>query len=391
MVGLSTETMPFLQDDETSGSAWANGVGPDGMGCTAVVALLRGGSKPEVPTTAGAAACVEIRHFQNQRELDPVFGNPRMGPHYMPPSYLQNQVSLHESASHGLMAPKKKDAVQDELQDGPVEEEEPGPGKVVFNFSAEGVKNLPGELQTLLGFSGFCKEFRTGPSAEPSAWEFTKDSVIRLQNQENLRDPQDLYNDVVERPLVISIRDAGAENALIGSAEISLVPLLHDATEVALDLELNLVPEYYARWWKDDEADDPKKKDKKDKAATEDRDCWTILTLATEGIFALPESLCSLGVVSPDDFQAHPITYTASLLGESFGEGSLTKAPEALEGKRASEHSVSATRSTRSSRGGAAITLIESMVSVDSFIPETGASGALGRFPLEHGDEYRNL
>ncbi|CAK9101826.1 unnamed protein product [Durusdinium trenchii] len=43
------------------------------------------------------------------------------------------------------------------------------------------------------------------------------------------------------------------------------------------------------------------------------------------------------------------------------------------EGKRASEHSVSATRSTRSSRGGAAITLIESMVSVDSFIPETGA------------------
>ncbi|CAK9033638.1 Endoglucanase, partial [Durusdinium trenchii] len=252
------------------------------------------------------------------------------------------------------MAPKKKDAVQDELQDGPVEEEEPGPGKVVFNFSAEGVKNLPGELQTLLGFSGFCKEFRTGPSAEPSAWEFTKDSVIRLQNQ-------DLYNDVVERPLVISISDAGAENALIGSAEISLVPLLHDATEVALDLELNLVPEYYARWWKDDEADDPKKKDKKDKAATEvpkekeplfegdappstvlavtvkvealvgpeeDRDCWTILTLATEGIFALPESLCSLGVVSPDDFQAHPITYTASLLGESFGEGSLTKAPE---------------------------------------------------------------
>lgn len=30
---------------------------------------------------------------------------------------------------------------------------------------------------------------------------------------------------------MISIRDAGAENALIGSAEISLVPLLHDATE----------------------------------------------------------------------------------------------------------------------------------------------------------------
>ncbi|CAL1149735.1 unnamed protein product [Cladocopium goreaui] len=40
-----------MDDEEqaASSSAWANGQGPDGMGCTAVVALVRGGGKPEVP------------------------------------------------------------------------------------------------------------------------------------------------------------------------------------------------------------------------------------------------------------------------------------------------------------------------------------------------------
>lgn len=254
------------------------------------------------------------------------------------------------------MAPKKKDAGADVLQDGPAEEEEPGSGKVVFSFSAQGVKDLPGELQTLVGFSGFCKEFRTNASPEPSGWEFTKETVIRLQNQ-------DLYNDMVERPLVVSLRDAAADNAPIGTGEISLVPLLHDATEVSLDLELKLAPDYYAKWWKDDEADDPKKKDKNKAPAEpakereplfegdappptiltvsvkvedlvgpmEDRECWTILTLGMEGVFALPEALTSLGVTSPDDFQAHPISYKAMLLGEPFGEGLLTKAAEVKE------------------------------------------------------------
>eukprot|EP00438_Fugacium_kawagutii_P008038 Skav209189 [mRNA] locus=scaffold1137:694305:700400:+ [translate_table: standard] len=37
----------------------------------------------------------------------------------------------------------------------------------------------------------------------------------------------------------------------------------------------------------------------------EDRECWTILTLGLEGVFALPETLTSLGVTSPDDFQAN--------------------------------------------------------------------------------------
>ncbi|CAL1149733.1 unnamed protein product, partial [Cladocopium goreaui] len=165
----------------------------------------------------------------------------------------------------------------------------------------------------------------TNASPEPSGWEFTKETVIRLQNQ-------DLYNDMVERPLVVSLRDAAADNAPIGTGEISLVPLLHDATEVSLDLELKLAPDYYAKWWKDDEADDPKKKDKNKAPAEpakereplfegdappptiltvsvkvedlvgpmEDRECWTILTLGMEGVFALPEALTSLGVTSPD-------------------------------------------------------------------------------------------
>lgn len=260
------------------------------------------------------------------------------------------------------MAPKKKESsAADVLQDGPEEEEEAGPGKVVIQISADGVQNLPRELQTLLGFSGFCKEFRTGASSE-SSWVFSKDAVIRLQNQ-------DLYNDIVQRPLVLSVRDAATENALIGSAELSLVPLLHSVTEVAAQVELKLEPEYYAKWWKDDEADDPKaKKDKKAPPPTEtpkereplfegetppvtvlsvtiradmligpeeDRDCWTTLTMDVAGIFALPESLTTLGVSSPDDFQAHPMNYQGMLLGESLGEGALTKAAEVKQEEEA--------------------------------------------------------
>eukprot|EP00435_Cladocopium_sp_Y103_P029904 s3412_g7.t1 len=232
---------------------------------------------------------------------------------------------------------------------------DPETGRPVISEECSQIQALgiPG-LQTLVGFSGFCKEFRTNASPEPVGWEFTKDTVIRLQNQ-------DLYNDMVERPLVVSLRDAAADNAPIGTGEISLVPLLHDATEVSLDLELKLAPDYYAKWWKDDEADDPKKKDKSKAPAEpakereplfegdappptiltvsvkveelvgplEDRECWTILTLGMEGVFALPEALTSLGVTSPDDFQAHPISYKAMLLGEPFGEGLLTKAAEA--------------------------------------------------------------
>mmetsp|Transcript_9050 Transcript_9050/g.21671 ORF Transcript_9050/g.21671 Transcript_9050/m.21671 type:complete len:1021 (+) Transcript_9050:45-3107(+) len=263
------------------------------------------------------------------------------------------------------MAPKKKETqAADILQDGPAEEEEPGPGKAVITIASDGVRNLPRELQTLVGFTGFCKEFRTGASSEPGGWEFTKDKIIRLQSQ-------DLYNDIVGRRLVISLRDAAVENAVIGKAELSLLPLLHDSTEVAAELELELAPEYFAKWWKDDEAEDPKaKKDKKQPAPTEtpkereplfdgeappsttlsvkvsveellgpeeDRDCWTVVSINVAGIFALPDSLTSLGVVSPDDFQAHPVSYQCTLLDESLGEGVLTKAAEVRDAVVAEE------------------------------------------------------
>eukprot|EP00434_Breviolum_minutum_P016616 symbB.v1.2.014649.t1/scaffold1063.1/size201213/4 len=38
-------------EQSSASDAWANGEGPDGMGCTAVVALLRGGGQPEVLVT----------------------------------------------------------------------------------------------------------------------------------------------------------------------------------------------------------------------------------------------------------------------------------------------------------------------------------------------------
>ncbi|CAE7577704.1 unnamed protein product [Symbiodinium natans] len=182
--------------EESSGSSsdWANGEGPDGMGCTAVVALVCGGSKAEVRSrTYGSKIMAPKKKVRRQK----------------PP------------LTHCKMAPMKRR------------------------------KQGLARLQTLLGFSGFCKEFRTGPSSEPAGWvscledlEFSKDAIIRLQNQ-------DLYNDVVQRPLVLSVRDAAAENAVIGSAEFSLVPLLHDTMEVTAEVQLELAPEYYAKWWKE--------------------------------------------------------------------------------------------------------------------------------------------
>ena len=37
---------------------------------------------------------------------------------------------------------------------------------------------------------------------------------------------------MVERPLQVTLRDANAENAVIAKAELTLVPLLHESTEV---------------------------------------------------------------------------------------------------------------------------------------------------------------
>mmetsp|Transcript_6430 Transcript_6430/g.11486 ORF Transcript_6430/g.11486 Transcript_6430/m.11486 type:complete len:1105 (+) Transcript_6430:44-3358(+) len=262
------------------------------------------------------------------------------------------------------MAPKKKDAAPaDALEPGPEEEEEEGPGKATICLAVRDAKDLPAELETIVGFTGFCKENRSSPAASssaPDSWELPKDKIIRLQNQ-------DLYNDLVEKPLVVSLRDAGADNALVGRAQVSLLPLLHDQTEVTAELELTLTPEYHAKWYPEAEpAEDPKKKGGKDKKGAaapeepkevvpkftgetppptkitvsvtvedligpvEDRNCWTTMTLEVPGVFSLPDGLVTLGVASPDDFSAHPIAYRASLMGESM-VGTLTKAAEVPE------------------------------------------------------------
>merc|ERR1711964_299416 len=46
----------------SSAQMWCNAEGPDGMGCTATVALLKGGPKPEVfVANAGDSRCVLVR------------------------------------------------------------------------------------------------------------------------------------------------------------------------------------------------------------------------------------------------------------------------------------------------------------------------------------------
>lgn len=52
------------EDDESAegNNAWANGEGPDGMGCTAIVALVCGGKSPElIVANAGDSRCVLAR------------------------------------------------------------------------------------------------------------------------------------------------------------------------------------------------------------------------------------------------------------------------------------------------------------------------------------------
>jgi len=60
------EKEDFLPDEEDepedANDAWANGSGPDGMGCTAVVALVLGGEKPQVIcANAGDSRCLLMR------------------------------------------------------------------------------------------------------------------------------------------------------------------------------------------------------------------------------------------------------------------------------------------------------------------------------------------
>ena len=69
----------------------------------------------------------------------------------------------------------------------------------------------------------------------------------------------------------------------------------------------------------------------------EDRDAWSVLSLSLEGLFGLPEALTTLGT-SPEDFQNHPITYKATLLGELGAlESLLNTVSDAKEGREACE------------------------------------------------------
>lgn len=231
---------------------------------------------------------------------------------------------------------------------------------------------MPCELETVVAFSGFCRDNKSLPAAaseEPSGWEFQKDKVIRVQNQ-------DLYNDLVTRRLEVTLRDAGAgaDNAIIGSAELDLLPLLHASTEISTELELKLTEAYYEKWWpppeaeKMEEAPKAAAKGKAGKSVTptpeppktplkpkfegdtppptfisitvsveeligpvEDRNCWTTMGLDVKGVFSLPEQLASLGVANPDDVSGHTLIYSGAILGENLGDGFLTKRAEVPE------------------------------------------------------------
>lgn len=268
------------------------------------------------------------------------------------------------------MAPKKKPeapaaaaaAAAEEPDDQVPEEEEEGPGRVAFCLSCENVSNLPCELETVLQFVGPCRPNRSGPAAPssaPSGWELKKAKFIRTCGQE-------LYDDLVDKELVVTLRDVKAEDAVIGQASLNLSPLLHDCTEVGGEMELKLTPEYHKKWFPEPEAENPDPKAKaKAKAKAEpkapsveppaelpptptsplrppttkivlrvsvqelvappeDRGSWTTLALGVRGVYGLPERLSTLGIASPEEMELHPLKYRAALLGESL-DGVLSK------------------------------------------------------------------
>lgn len=251
------------------------------------------------------------------------------------------------------------------------EEEEEGEGRAVFNFSAREVSNLPCELETTVTLGGICRE-NTSSAAEassnPQAFEFPKDRFIRPLNRE-------LYDDLVSRRLLVSLRDVGNGNAVIGEASLNCLELLHEKTEVDAILELPLKETYYDKWWPEREAAANQAAGGKDKAAgkakakakaaaapeevepempkrppdfvppttcirvrvsvgqligpAEDRDDWTTATIDVKGVYALPDRLSMIGLASQsDDADSHQLKYTAMLLGCPLGEGKLVNARE---------------------------------------------------------------
>jgi len=250
------------------------------------------------------------------------------------------------------MAPKRGSVVADAAPpDAPTEEDEEGPGKVVFSIEVSGVSNLPMEMETCVVFGGACRPNRTAaapPATSPSGWGFLKPHFIRKVEQT-------LFDDLCGRELVISVRDVGNLDAVVGEARLSLQPLLHEQTEVGGALTLQLTPEYASGPKEDDVMKTATMKSTKSKAPPktaassepaepwdpdaptvitvrvrvpqlvgppQDRGSWVKVTAGVRGVFALPEPLVAL---NGGDVEAHPLRYQGVLMGQALGEGSLTK------------------------------------------------------------------
>jgi tetratricopeptide (TPR) repeat protein len=233
------------------------------------------------------------------------------------------------------------------------EEEEEGEGKVCFSFAVSRVANLPIELETCVVLSGPIREIRSGPvisasaedgsSHEASGWEWEKTRSIRHLGQL-------LYDDIVSKPLTLSVVDARADNALVGRATLDLAPLLHDKLEVGGQVQLDLTPEYHAKWFPEDAGQGGNAASGDDGATVapapsaeasmttievsvsvpdfvgpaEDRQNWLIMKLGTQGAFAFPPRMTALGNTGPDDLDSHQLQYQALMLGETFDSGALT-------------------------------------------------------------------
>lgn len=272
------------------------------------------------------------------------------------------------------MAPKA--APPPEPAADPIPEvDEEGEGRIAFRLKVGAVSNLPCELETCVAFSGLCRENRSAPAEASDAPSFsellTKDTFIRELGQK-------LYDDVVSTDLVVSLRDTARENAVIGEATLNCYSLLHIVTRVGGELELRLTEDYHVKWFpeleaereaatgKDKKGGAPKAKAKAQGKPSEqpeeaekpkrppgwkpppttievrvsvddlvgpieDRDDWNMVTIRLKGVFGLPERMSSLGITSPDDFEGHQLKYRAVILGESLGNGVLTKPVEVEE------------------------------------------------------------
>lgn len=258
-------------------------------------------------------------------------------------------------------AAKKGEAPPPEASKEPEvpEEEEEGLDKATLTYTVSRISNLPIELETCVVLTGPVKESRSGTAVsasagedgggigghEASGWEWEKSRSIRLLGQT-------LWDDLVSKRFTVSVFDVRAENALVGRATLDLAPLLHDKLEVGGDIQLELTPDYRAKWFPEDArpgsaavgadgvspAPDAGLPDvpvttigvtvsANDLVGpAEDRGNWMVMTLGVQGAFGFPPRMTGLGITGPEDIENHQLKYQAMMLGENF-EGGALKAP----------------------------------------------------------------